>query len=106
MNLQKTIREALQEKNPNLFQQLQASGKLREFCLEREDEILEAVSNAMGENLAVRKAWSPKSGLTLIQKAAVANTQQAMIREQVLAAYLEFPQDEIADETSSSRPED
>lgn len=106
IDMEETVRLALEDKSPALFRQLQASGQLQAFCKEKADEILEAIVEMTWSSPEVRKAWSPDSRLSPIQKAAIGNSQQAIATEIALATYLEFPQDESPRSSTEDSPPD
>ena len=100
MNVQQIVRLALKERSPELYDQLDQAGKLRAFVEERADQILEYVADKTGNDPRVRKAWSPESKLSIVQRAALANSVQQEVLSIALDAFLDFPRDA----TSRPRP--
>ncbi len=86
---QKMVRDALEEKNPNLFRQLKKAGKLEEFVKEREQEMWEAFSR--GEDKIVLHDCQGKNFKhNALEQAKEVEARLRDLWERTREAYLEF----------------
>jgi hypothetical protein len=90
MSMETTVRLALKDKNPALFKELSATGKLAGFVTETADQISERAVSMMQE-MRLAKKWDNLDPMTLAQNLKAAH---ATAREIALAEMLEFPQGE------------
>ena len=85
----KMIREALQEKNPQLFRQLRKSAQLEEFVRDREKEMMLAYSE--GWNKALYQQIDEKNAKeNPLEQVKEFEASLRSLWEETLATYLEF----------------
>lgn len=98
-SLQTLVRDALKDKNPALYKELQAQGGLNDFLAERTQEIQDAVHNRARE-IALAQGYNELLKSDPMRAVGVMNMALGLAREEVFAEMLEFP----LDETSQPRP--
>lgn len=86
------VKAALKDKAPKLYASLQATGKLNEYAVDLAEQIAtEVVSLTMEQRQ--KQGWDK---LGPMECAARMKTAASLNQESVLAALLEFPQDETS----------
>ena len=104
MSIQQMVKAALQEKAPELFKQLQASGKLNQYVQDLSSQISSEIVTMTQEDRR-RGKWDKLGPVACAAKMKMA---EALNRETVLAQMLEFPQEgtspQSQDETTNSDP--
>lgn len=98
-NIHTLVRDALKDKNPTLFRELQMRGGLNEFLAEKVEELQDEVHNRSRE-IALAQGYNNLLQTNPMEAVGVMNMALALAREEVFAELLEFPQDE----TSLQRP--
>lgn len=93
--MQETVRLALLGKAPALFEALAARGELNQFVRDKADEIDSLIVSRTMEIGARFGSESDSKALT--ERAGILKQAQILATEEVLAAMLEFPQDDAAE---------
>lgn len=99
-NVQTLVRDAIKDKMPDLFKELQMRGGLNEFVTEKAEEIQDAIHNRERE-IALAQGYNQLLQSDPMKAAGVMKMAGALAREEVFAEMLEFPQGE----TSQPRPD-
>ena len=97
----KMIEQALQDKNPPMYQQLKKSGKLQEFLDNQEEGMMESYEEASAEeeHQILRKNPPPGYQETVQQL----NMAQNECWHEAMQNWLEFPTTESNPETSTEQ---
>ena len=90
---EKMVLAALKEKNPTLHRQLVETNKLRPFLADQSEQINDQIVTLSVHLASQQGANKAKS---LVEKAGIHKTAEAMATEIVLAEMLEFPLDETS----------
>lgn len=93
MNTIDLVRNALKDKNPALFRDLQMRGGLKDFLAERTQEIQDAI---VSRTMEIAKGQGLTEATSPLDKAALLKVAESLASEEVLAEMLEFPQDETS----------
>ena len=93
MSMDKTIRLALKDKNPALFKELSATGKLTAFVTDLAEQMADQIVTLTLEIAAQNGANRAGS---FQEKVGILNQARSLATETVLAEMLEFPQDETS----------
>lgn len=91
--LHNLVRDALKDKNPTLFKDLQRTGGLNDFLAERTEAIQDFVHNRERE-IALAQGYSQLLQSDPMKAASVMKMASALAREEAFAEMLEFPPDE------------
>lgn len=98
-NVLTLVREALKDKSPALFKELQMRGGLNDFLAEKVEEIQDAIHNRERE-IAQAQGYNRLLQTNPMEAAGVMKMASALAREEVLDEMLEFQ----PPETSQPRP--
>ena len=83
------VREALQDKNPVLFQQLKKAGKLEEFVEDREQEMYAAYTEGLNKVIWDNAQEKSHKG-SILEQAKEIEANLRILWESILETYLEF----------------
>lgn len=92
MKTSNLVREALKHKAPELMAELQSSGNLEAFIMERSEEI-SSLTTSLAHQIAVKQGMNEVQGM---ERTAIYNAALHQAREIVLAEQLEFPPEETS----------
>lgn len=93
------VRDALKDKSPALFKELQMRGGLNDFLSEKAEEVQDAIHNRERE-IAQAQGYNQLLLTDPMKAAGVMKMASALAREEVFAEMLEF----LSLETSQQRP--
>ena len=92
-NVRTLVSDALKDKNPALFRELQIRCKLKDFLAEKTAEIQDAI---VSRTMEIAKWHGLTEATSPLDKAAMLKVAESLASEEVLAEMLEFPQDETS----------
>ena len=92
MQLRNLVKQAMLDKAPALYRELESKGTLQQAVSDRAEEISDAVM-ARAEGIARAQGYGKLMKSDPMKAVGVKNSAKQAAREEVLSQMLEFPQD-------------